>query len=126
MSTDPSFKCSQCKRYKLSSEYGTRQTRNQLGQKGDRLSICLSCSAANSAKRKRNRTENNHGHLAKRLATQYPVSPSQFGAALATYASTSEINDFWHVSVNEMTLTDKDIANHLASLAWEATGYRLR
>ena len=126
MSTNPSFKCSQCKKHKPSSEYGTRQRRDQLGQKGDRLSLCLSCSAANSAKRKRKRTENNDGHPAKRLITQHPISPSQFAAALTTYASASEINDSWRISVNEMTLTDKGIANHLASLAWEATGYRFR
>src|SRR5258708_39409148 len=126
MSTGPSFKCSQCKKVKLSSEYGTRQRRDQRGEKGDRLSLCLSCNAANSAKRKRKRTESDHGHPAKRLVTQHPVSPSQFVAALATYGSASEINDSWRISVNEMTTTDKDIANHLASLAWEATGYRFR
>ena len=46
--------------------------------------------------------------------------------ALAKCASTAEINDSWRVSVDEMTQADKDIAKHLASLAWKATGYRFR
>src|SRR5258705_356767 len=93
-----------------------------------RKETAFQCAAAsaNSAKRKRKRTESDHGHPAKRLVTQHPVSPSQFVAALAAYGSASEINDSWRISVNEMTTTDKDIANHLASLAWEATGYRFR
>ncbi len=130
MSTYPSFKCSQCKNDKLTSEYGMRQQRDKLGQKGDRLSVCLSCSAANLASRKRKRTENDHDHPVKhpvkQLAPQHPVSASQFVAGLAAYASASEIDDSWRVSIHEMTQTDKDIAKHLASLAWEATGYRFR
>jgi len=46
--------------------------------------------------------------------------------ALAKSGSTAEINDSWHVSVDGMTLPDKGVADHLASLAWEATGYRFR
>jgi len=126
MSTEPRFKCNQCHNHKLSSQYGTCPRDGQCGKKGDCLLSCLSCSAANSARRKWKHTENNHGHPAKQLATQHPILPSQFVAALATYASTSEINDSWHVSVDEMTQTDKDIAKHLASLVWKATGYRSR
>ena len=126
MSTEPSFKCSQCRRFKPSSEYGTRQKRDQRGEKGDRQSLCLSCNADNSERRKRKRAQSDHGHPAKRLATQHPISPNQFVEALTAYDSASEINDSWRVSVNGMTTTDKDIANHLASLAWEATGYRFR
>ena len=166
MSTDPRIMCSQCEQHKLSSEYGTRQRGDKYGPKGARLSICLSCSTANSARRKRKRTESNPGHPAKRPAPQHaapfgqlveasakhasapeiygsrrislddhPVkrfaiqphaSPTQFMEALTKYASTAEIVGSWLVSVNEMALTDKGIANHLASLAWEATGYRFR
>ncbi len=46
--------------------------------------------------------------------------------ALAKCASAAEINDSWHVSMDGMTPSDKGIADHLASLAWEATGYRFR
>ena len=46
--------------------------------------------------------------------------------ALAKYVSAAEIDGSWRVSVDDMTLPDKDIANHLASLAWKATGYRFR
>ena len=52
------------------------------------------------------------------------MSPSQFMDALAKCASTAEINDSWRISVDEMALTHRDVASHLASLAWEATGYR--
>ena len=54
------------------------------------------------------------------------MSPSDFAAALAEYTSAAQIDDYWRVSVDEMTLPDKDVANHLASLAWNATGYRFR
>jgi len=55
-----------------------------------------------------------------------PASPSQFTEALAKKASSSSIDEFWRVSLDEVTLTDKGIANHIASLAWKATGYRFR
>lgn len=167
MSTDPSFRCSQCHKYKLPAEYGMRQRSDRHGAKGDRFSICLSCSADNSASRKRKRVENNPGHPAKRVATQHPAtssqlaadvaikhvsaseiddssrislddhpekglatqphaSPSQLMEALAKYASAAEIDHSWRVSVDEVTKTDKDNADHLASPAWEATGYRFR
>jgi len=54
------------------------------------------------------------------------MSPSQFMEALAESASTAEINGSWRISVDGMTLPDKGVADHLASLAWEATGYRFR
>ena len=50
MSTDFIFKCHQCSKYKLPAEYGTHQWGNR---KEDRLSVCLFCSAANTAYRKR-------------------------------------------------------------------------
>ena len=54
------------------------------------------------------------------------MSSSDFVAALAEHTSAAQIDDYWRVSVDEMTLPDKDVANHLASLAWNATGYRFR
>jgi hypothetical protein len=120
MSTDPKFRCSQCKKYKLPDEYGTRQSGGSHGQKGSRLSVCLSCGAVNSANRKRRRIESN------RDTTQPLTSPSQFVQALAEHASASKIDSSWHISLDEMTLTDKGIADHIASLAWKAMGYRFR
>ena len=46
--------------------------------------------------------------------------------ALAEHASASKIDDSWRVSLDEVTLTDKGIVDHLASLAWKAVGYRFR
>ena len=168
MSTDISFRCSQCDKYKLPVEYGTRKKSDMHGSKGDRLSGCLSCSAANSANRKRKRTESTLRHPVKRVTTQHAASSSQLVADVAKHASASEIEDSqrrcislddhpakplptqplaspshllealaksapaaeidnsWLVSVDEMTLPEKDIANHLASLVWKATGYRFR
>jgi hypothetical protein len=37
MSTDPKFKCSQCKNHKVSNEFGTRQVCGLHAQKGARL-----------------------------------------------------------------------------------------
>ena len=45
---------------------------------------------------------------------------------LAKHTSASEINEHWHVSLNGIALTDKSCADHIASLAWRATGYRFR
>ena len=126
MSTEPRFKCGQCKKLKLRNEYGTRQTGNNHDQEGSRFATCLSCSAANSSNRKRKRANCDPGHPAKRLATETPTSPSEFVDALAKHASASEIDDSWRVSLEEMTLTGKDIADHIASLAHKATGYRFR
>ena len=124
MSTDSMYRCSQCKQFKPSDEYGTRQRGSNHGQKGDRLFCCRSCSASKSAKRKRERVEGNADRPEKRLATEPPISPSQFVEALAKHASASEIDDSWCISLDEITLTDKGIADHIASLAWKATGYR--
>jgi hypothetical protein len=126
MSTDPRFKCSTCRKYKPSDEYGTRQLGGSNGRKGDRLTQCLSCSAANAAYRKRKRDETYIDHPVKRLATEALASPSQFIEALGKSASTANIDGSWRVSLDEVTLTDRDIANHIASLAWKATGYRFR
>src|SRR5258706_2374750 len=126
MSTNPQFKCVQCNKFKPSGEFGTRQSSNSHAKKGDRLSCCLSCSTASAACRKRRRVESNSDRPAKRLATQPHASPSQFMEALAESGSAAEINDSWRGSVDGMTLPDKGVADHLASLAWEATGYRFR
>ena len=123
MSTDVGFRCSQCKKYKLPAEHGTHQRGNR---KGDRLSLCLSCSAINMANRKQRRIESNAGHPAKRVAAPHPMSSSDFVAALVEHTSAAQIDDYWRVSVDETTLPDKDVANRLASLAWNATGYRFR
>ncbi len=103
-----------------------RQSGNSLAKKGDHLSCCLSCSTTSTASRKQRRVESNSNQPAKQLTTQPHVSPSQFMEALAESASTAEINGSWRVSVDGMTLPDKGVADHLASLAWEATGYRFR
>jgi hypothetical protein len=87
MSTDPRFKCSQCKQNKSSDQYGTCQKGGSHGQQGDHL---------------------------------------KFEEALAKHASASKIDSSWRVSLDEVALTDKGIANHIASLAWKATGYRYR
>ena len=62
----------------------------------------------------------------KRVAAPHPMSSSDFVAALTKHTSAAQIDDYWRVSVDETTLPDKDVANHLASLAWNATGYRFR
>jgi nitrate/TMAO reductase-like tetraheme cytochrome c subunit len=124
MSANPSFKCTQCHKFKLSDEFGTRQIASSHGQKGDRLKTCLSCTTVNSATRKRKRMEDSLNRPSKRCATPPAISPSQFVDALATYATASEIDVSSRVSLDGMTLTDKGIADHIASLAWKATGYR--
>ena len=48
------------------------------------------------------------------------MSSSDFVAAWAGYTPAAQIDDYWRVSVDEMTLPDKDVTNHLASLAWNA------
>ena len=123
MSTNISSMCSQCNKYRLPVEYGTHQRGNR---KGDRLSRCLSCSATNTANRKRRCIESNAGHPAMWVAAPHPMSSSDSVAALAKHTSAAQIDDHWCVSVDEMTLPDKDVANHLMSLAWNATGYRFR
>jgi len=126
MSTNPQFKCVQCRKFKLSGEFGMQQSSNSLAKKGDCLSCCLSCSTTSTVSRKWRHVESNSDRPAKRLATQPHASPSQFMEALAESASTAKINGSWRVSVDGMTLPDKGVADHLTSLAWEATGYRFR
>ena len=123
MNTNPRFKCSQCKKYKLSDEYGTRQKGGSHGQEVVRLALCLSCNGAN---RKRKRNKSGPDHPVKQFTTEPPTSLSQFMEALAKHASASEIDTSWRVSLDEITLTDKGIGDHIASLAWKATGYRFR
>ena len=124
MNTNPSIKCIQCCAFKLPDEFGMRKRGSNYGQKGDRLNRCVSCTTRNSAQRKRKRMEDNHGRLPKRFATQPAISPSQFVEDLTKCASADQIDVSLRVSLDEITLTDKDIANHLSSLAWKATGYR--
>ena len=126
MSTSPEFRCSQCNQYKLSDEYGTRKRSDRYGQKGDRLSLCLSCGARNSANRKRGRIEDSPDHPVKRRAIQHVISPSELTAVLVELAPAAEIDDYWRVSVDGMSLTDREVANHLASLVWKAIRYRFR
>jgi hypothetical protein len=124
MSTDPKFKCSQCKTHKVSNEFGTRQVCGLHAQKGDRLNICLACSTLNLANRKRKRLTSNPEPPVKRCAMPPTLLPNQFVDALAEYASAPEIEDSFHVSLAGMTISGKDVANHITSLAWKATGYR--
>jgi len=126
MSTDPRFKCSQCKKCKLSDEYGTCQREGSHGQKGDCLNICLSCTTVNSANRKQKRMESNPDHPVKRSATQPAFSPIHFVKALDKHASASENDVPLRVSLAGTILTDKDIADHVASLAWNAMSYNPR
>ena len=120
------FKCSQCKKTKPSTDYGTRKIGSAHGQKGDRLSLCLSCSAINTANNKRKRVNSNPEHPVKRFAAQSATPPIQFVEDLAKLASAPKIDGTWRVSLDEMVLSDKGIANHIASLAWKAVGYRFR
>lgn len=126
MSTEPNYRCSRCKKTKLANEYGTRKKGGSHGQKGTRLAICMACSTADPASRKRKRVESNPDDPSNWLATDSPISSSQFVETLAKHTSTSEIEDSWHVLLNEITLTDKGIADHVASLVWKATEYRFR
>jgi len=52
--------------------------------------------------------------------------PSEFVEVLAECASALKIEDSLRVSLADLTISGKDIADHLASLAWKATGYRFR
>ena len=120
MSTNPSSKCVQCHTFKLPDEFGMHWRESNYGQKGDCLDQCLSCAAINMSQWKRKCIEDDLGHPPKWFAT----SPSQFVENLRKYASANKIDISLHVSLDAMTLTDKDIANHLSSLVWKATGYR--
>lgn len=60
------------------------------------------------------------------FAIQPCTLPTQFMEDLTKYASAAKIVDSWLVSVNKMALTDKEVANQLASLAWKVTGYRFK
>ena len=124
MSTNPSFKCTQCHSFKLPEEFGTHQRESNDGQKGDHLTKCLSCTTINSSQQKQKHIEDHLDHSPKRFATQPAVPPSQFVEELSKYTSTSKFDISLHVSLDEVNLTDKDIANYLLSLAWKATGYR--
>ena len=62
----------------------------------------------------------------KRFAMLPAFSPSQFVAALAEYASTPEFKADLRVFWAGMAVSGKDVAGHIASLAWKATGYRFR
>lgn len=124
MSTETVFKCSQCKKYRPASDYGTRQKGGKHGQKGDRLTLCLSCSTVNT-NRKRKRIDSIPDPPGKRLAPQI-LPPHQFVEVLAKHDLAFEVNDSWHVALSDSTLTEKASADHIASLVWKATGYRFR
>ena len=101
MSTDIIFRCSQCNKYKLPAEYGTRQKSSKHGPKGGRLLGCLSCSAANSASHKRKRAESKPDHPVKRVATQHVTSFSRLGADVAKHASASELECSRRISLDD-------------------------
>jgi len=126
MDTEPRFRCSTCKNHKTSNQFGTRQKRGAHGQVGDRLNVCLSCAASTPTNRKRKRLESNPVHPSKRFTVSPAISPTQFVAALAEYAPTPQIKVSLRVSLAGMTISGKDVADHIASLAWKATGYRFR
>jgi len=126
MSTNPMFKCRQCEASKPLEAFGTRQRASSHGRKGDRHDKCLSCLAVNTAYKKRRREESHDDRPVKRFATQPAVSLVQFEADLAEHAYTSKIDFNSRVSLDAGSLTDKDIANQIASIAWKATGYRFR
>jgi hypothetical protein len=110
----------------MSTEFGTRQKGSVHGEIGDRLKICLSCTALTVASRKRKRVETYPLPLSppKLVAISPAISPSQFVDALAEYASAPKIESALCVSLSGMTISGKDAANHIASLVWKATGYR--
>ena len=124
MSTNPSIKCIQCCAFKLPDEFGMCKRGSNYGQKGDRLNRCASCITSNLSQRKQKREEDNAGRPPKQFATEPAISPCQFVEDLIKYASADQINVSLRVSLDEVTLTDKDITNHLSSLVWKATGYR--
>ena len=124
MSTSPSIKCTQCHTFKPPEEFGMCQRKSNYGQKGDRLDQCLSCSTINASQWKQKHIEDDHSRPPKRLPTEPAISPSQFVEDLSKYTSTNKINISLCISLDEVTLTDKDITNHFSSLVWKATGYR--
>ena len=95
-------------------------------QKGDHLSLCLSCSAMNMANYKQKRVNSTSEHPVKRFAAQSATPPIQFVEDLAKLASAPKIDGTWRVSLDEMTLSDKGTADHITSLAWKVLGYRFR
>ena len=125
MDTKPRFRCSTYKNHKTSNQFGTRQRSGPHCQVG-RLNICLSCTASNVAHQKRKRLESNPIHPSKRFAMPRAISPTQFVAALAEYAPTPQIEVSLRVSLAGMTISGKDVTDHIASPAWKATGYRFR
>jgi len=124
MDTKPKFRCSTCRSQKPSNQFGTRQRGGVHGQPGGRLNVCLSCTATNFENRKRKRLESNSAPPAKRFAVPPAISPCQFMETLAEYASYPKIEVSLRVSLAGMTLSGKDVADHIASLAWKATGFR--
>ena len=124
MSTDSTFKCSRCGVYRASNQFGTHVKGGIQGQKGDRLKVCLTCRTEATTNKKRKRLESKSYPPMKRIAMPPALSPSQFVAALAECASAPKIESRLRVSLAEMTISGKDAADHIASLAWKATGYR--
>jgi len=75
---------------------------------------------------KRKRLESRPDPPSKRFTMPPALSPSEFVEVLAECASALKIEDSLHVSLADLTISGKDIADHLASLAWKATGYQFR
>ena len=126
MNTEPKFRCPTCEHDKTSNEFGTRQRGGVHGRKGDRLNVCLSCTTIIVANGKRKRLESGPVPPAKRFAVPPAISPRRFVEALAECASAPKIEVSLRVSLDGMTISSKGIADHIASLAWKATGYRFR
>ena len=68
--------------------------------------------------------KDNPDRPSKRVASHPAIEPTQFAEDLSKYASASEIDISSRVSLDGMNIADKAVADHLASLAWKATGYR--
>jgi hypothetical protein len=124
MNTESNFRCSTCKSHKIANEFGTRQRGSVHGQKGARLNVCLACTPSIVANQKRKRVESDSLPPQKRFAIPPAISPSQFVAALAEDASAPKIESTLRVSLAGMTISGRDVADYIASLAWKATGYR--
>jgi len=124
MSTDSTFKCSRCRVYRVSNQFGTHVKGGIQGWKGDRLKVCLTCSTEAMTNKKRKHLESKAYPPMKQITMPPALSPSQFVAALAECASAPKIKSKLHVSLTEMTISGKGAADHIASLAWKVTGYR--
>ena len=124
MEKPPTFKCTKCWKYKTSNEFGTRHRNDQYGQKGQQLSKCFECVAINATSRKRKHAESDPDTPMEQSTMLLALSVSQLVEELARFASDPVIDANLCVSLQGLPTTGKEIANHIASLAWKATEYR--